>query len=459
MPARAPGGVISAVRPGSPAAKAGLRPGDVLLEIEGHVVADVIDVRYYGAEETARLEWIRGGKIHRGEARRTGRADLGLDFDHPTFDIDIRRCNNRCPFCFVAQMAPGMRRSLHVRDDDYRYSFLFGQFVTLSNLTDRDWRRIAEQRLSPLYVSVQATEPEVRARCLGNPAAGEILERLRFLTEHGIEIHAQVVLVPGLNDGVHLERTLQDLAGLYPGVRSCSVVPVGITRYQRNGVRPNTPREMEEILHTVETRQKDFLARLSSRFAFLSDEWYLETGRPVPSTETYEGVDLRENGIGLVRAFLDDWAGVKSGLRAAEATAPGKTADLVTGLLFENTLRDAASEFGNISGGELRVIGIDNRHLGSTVTVAGLLTAKDVIETLRLQPGTGPVLLPRSMFAIRQAVALDDLTPLDVAQTLGREVHLVDSMSEVVKSLQGRNRHKVGPRSKKLPPAFFKAGG
>lgn len=459
MTSREIGGLVSAVQPGSLAARIGLRPGDLLLRVNGLPVGDIIDVQFHAAEETVRLQWKRKGKIREGEERRRARSTLGLAFACPTFDRDIRRCNNRCPFCFVVQMAPGMRRTLHVKDDDYRYSFLYGHFVTLTNLSARDWDRIVGQRLSPLYVSVHATEPEVRIRCLGNPAAGDILERLRFLAGHGIEIHAQVVLAPGWNDGAHLERTLRDLAELYPAVRSCCVVPVGVTRFQRNGIRPYEWKEMEEIIRAVEGWQDEWLRRIGSRFAFLTDEWYLATRRAVPPLAAYEEIDLRENGLGMARSFLEDWRVLADRLRRRPRNLGRSRATLLTGTLFAGMLREAAGEFSALTGAALRVHGVPNRRLGETVRVAGLLMAKDVIEYLRREDDEEPVLLPRIMFEHPEAIALDDLSPLDVARATGREVYLVDSMSGVLATLTGDNPLRAGPRMKTLSKKFIRAGG
>jgi putative radical SAM enzyme (TIGR03279 family) len=434
--------LVSAVRRGSPAAKAGIRPGDRLLEVNGHPVADVIDVQYYSAEDSIRLKWRRGGRILSGEANRSSRSTFGLDFSHPTFDTDIRRCNNRCPFCFVVQMAPGMRRTLHIKDDDYRYSFLYGHFVTLTNLSARDWNRVAEQRLSPLYVSVHATEPEVRVRCLGNPKAGDILDRLRYLVENHIEVHTQIVLTPGLNDGGHLDRTLKDLSDLYPGVRSCSVVPVGVTRFQRRGVRPFHPAGMEIVMAQVEAAQREFHERLGSRFAFLTDEWYLATGKPVPPLDAYEEVDLRENGLGLVRNFLEDWNAVQRELPGRKLHPRSKQATLVTARLFQPLLESVAAEFTALSGMPLNVIGVTNHRFGETVTVAGLLTARDVIDAIRESGGTGPVFLPRVMFCQKPAISLDGISPREIAQETGRKLLIVETMSGVVDALRGTPKHR-----------------
>ena len=229
-------GHIKSVEPGSAAAAAGLRTGDTLRSINGHVLRDVIDAQFYAADAQIEFEYERDGATTHAAVEREEGQELGIEFEHPTFDIDIRRCNNLCPFCFVLQNAPRMRRTLYIKDDDYRYSFLFGHYVTLTNLAQEDWDRLAEQRLSPLYVSVHATDLETRRQCLRNPKAPDVLEQLRWLNTHGIEAHTQLVITPDLNDGDRLEESVRALAALHPGVLSATVVPVGLTKHHKKGV-------------------------------------------------------------------------------------------------------------------------------------------------------------------------------------------------------------------------------
>lgn len=429
------GGVVTAVEPGSLADELGVRWGDELLAVNGHPVKDVIDVQFYAAEDQVELRVRRGSDQLRLSGGRRGAQALGLEFAHPTFDADIRRCNNACPFCFVRQMPPRMRRSLYVKDDDYRYSFLFGHYVTLTNLDERDWKRIKEQHLSPLYVSVHATPPAVRRRVLGNPTAPDVMKQLSRLIRYGIQTHTQIVVTPGLNDGAILERSVLDLARLYPGVRSVSIVPVGLTRYHKHGARLNTPAEMEAVLQSVGAWQKRFKQDLGVRFVYATDEWYLALGRRVPGRAHYDGLQLQENGLGLVREFLKEWQAAFSGLGRRPATAGSIT--LVTGTLFAPTLRQAAGELGARSGLEIEVVPIVNRHFGETVTVAGLLTGRDVVEQLA-QAGRGlgqPVCLPRVMFDHPTGLSLDDLLPQDIERALGRPVILAETMSEVLAGL------------------------
>ncbi|MFN2106869.1 MAG: DUF512 domain-containing protein, partial [Candidatus Promineifilaceae bacterium] len=364
------GGLIAAVEPGSLADEIGIKPGDALLAINDQSVEDVIDVQYYGAEETVELLIRRDSELLLYDAQRDYGQSLGLIFAHPTFDIDIRRCNNLCEFCFVLQMAPRFRRTLYIKDDDYRYSFLFGHFVTLTNLSDHDWWRIETMRLSPLYVSVHVTDLAMRRRFLRNDAAGDIIDQLRRLIAGGIEVHTQLVVVPGVNDGEWLARSIDDLAGLWPGVRSISVVPVGLTRQHKYNMRPHTPTEAAEALEYVLARQPEFLERFGVRFVYPTDEWYLVTGREVPPAEAYDDQALMENGLGMVRYFLDDWTAVQEEIqdwlqvRTAEEEKgrewPYERLTLITATLFAPILRQSAAEFSELAGVEAEVTAVPN---------------------------------------------------------------------------------------------------
>jgi putative radical SAM enzyme (TIGR03279 family) len=439
------GGRVVAVEPGSVAAAIGLRPGDELLAINDEAVEDVIDVQFHGAEEELELLVRRDGEYLLFEAERDYDQTLGLEFAHPTFDVDIRRCNNLCPFCFVLQMAPKFRRTLYVKDDDYRYSFLFGHFVTLTNLSDHDWRRIELMRLSPLYVSVHVSDTALRRQFLRNPTAPDVMEQLRWLAARHIEVHTQLVVVPGFNDGEWLARSIRELAALWPadgggGVLSISVVPVGLTRHHKYGMRPHTPAEAAATLDFVEALQPEFQARFGMRFVYPTDEWYLVTGRDVPPLAAYDGQELHENGLGMVRAFLDDWAAVREEIAATAAPPPPQTITLATATLFAPTLRRVAAEFAALTGCDVTVVPILNTRLGETITVSGLLMAGDAIEQL-LATGIGDlVVLPRVMFDHPDTISLDDLSPQDVANRLDRPVALADSLGDVWDALRGVSR-------------------
>ena len=468
-----PGGLIAAIEADSFAAEAGLQIGDEVIAVNGQAVEDVIDVQYYAADEWIELKIKRGGMILTVEGPRAYNQVLGIEFEHPTFDVDIRRCNNLCPFCFVLQMPTRMRRALYVKDDDYRYSFLHGHFVTLTNLSQHDWDRIAVQALSPLYVSVHATDPAVRRQCLRNANAPDILEQLRWLTDHDIEVHAQLVITPGLNDGAHLTKSIRDLAGFWPTVRSVSVVPVGLTQHHKYGERTNTHDEMRAVVDQVHAFQKEFLAKLGVRFAYLTDEWYLQLDEPVPPKAHYDGLSLEENGQGMVRGFLDDWRRVKreirgqgQGVRSRGQTAKGKGrsrntrhATLVTATLFAPTLTKVAEEFMRLTGWAIEVVPIVNVRLGETITVAGLLMGDDVIGQLKNRALGDILILPRIMFDHPQGISLDDRSALDIARALDRPVALADAMGDVLDALTGRNRLMILPTDEVIPLEVMKAGG
>ena len=418
-------GRISAVARDSVADRLELRPGDELLSINGHPLRDVIDVRYYASEPLLRLRVRQEGNVRLFEVERRYDEPLGVEFVEPVFDR-IRRCNNRCEFCFVSQMPRGLRPSLYVKDDDYRYSFLFGSYVTLSNLTEADWKRIYEQHLSPLYVSVHATEPDLRRQFLGNPDAPDVLNQLGRLAEMDVVVHTQIVVRPGVNDGSHLDRSIRDLAELHPAIRSVSIVPVGLTQYHRFDCRLHTETEMRAVLDRVSVWQSRLHEKLGVTFAYLSDEWYLRLGEDVPPIEHYDDLDLTENGVGLVRRFLETQ---QQPLRSRISDLESPT--LVTGALFAPVLRSA------VAGLPAQVVSVPNRFFGESVTVAGLLTAQDVIEELMSRDGDGVVVLPKAMFAGPEGQSLDEMWPADVKQALGRPV-VVGATSDAVRAYRGR---------------------
>src|SRR6476661_7993532 len=296
-------GRIEAVEPHSPAASAGVQPGDKLMAINGHTIKDVVGYQFYQVGESLVLDVLRDGQPVALAVRKDEDADLGLVFFDPTFD-GIKRCNNHCPFCFVDQNAPDLRPSLDIKDDDYRYSFLYGGFITLTNLKEHDWERIGAERLSPLYVSVHATDPALRRRLLGNPRAPEIVPQLPRLAEKGIQAPSQLVLCPGINDGPALDQSIGDLAGLWPSVRSVSAVPVGLTRHRKRwldaALRSYEPEEVGPVLDQIAAWQKRLRPQTGINFAYPSDEFYLLAGRPMPAARQYDGFEQLENGVGMV---------------------------------------------------------------------------------------------------------------------------------------------------------------
>jgi len=423
------GGVIAAVLPDGVGAEVGLEPGDILLSINGHPLCDVLDYRFYGAEEELDMIVERAGERHRIEIERDYDEDLGIEFSEPLFD-QLRLCNNHCPFCFVQQMPKGLRRSLYLHDDDYRTSFLSGSFVTLTNLTETDWRRIVEQHLSPLYVSIHATDLAARRAVLGNPNAPDIVEQLRRLGQMGIQVHGQIVISPGVNDGEVLRRSIEGISALWPTVRTLALVPVGLTRYHRGGVRLLRPNEAANILDLADEYIANLRPRLGCSWLYPADELFLLAERPIPSSDFYDDDAQMENGVGLVRVLLDDWQAAKSLWRPMLGGLSRIT--LVCGASIAPTLRDIAAELHALAGVNVQVMSVDNRFFGESVTVSGLLTGQDVLATLAGHDLGEHVFLPRAMFDAEAALTLDDLSLAELAQRLGAPMSLAATMSDVL---------------------------
>jgi putative radical SAM enzyme (TIGR03279 family) len=426
-------GRLTNVADGSPAARAGLRAGDCLLTINGRPVRDVIDVQFFSADEHVQIEFLRHGQRHTARLERPYGQEPGWEFAELVFD-GLRECENHCPFCFVRQMPAGLRRSLYVYDDDYRYSFLHGSFVTLTNLGEADWQRIEEQHLSPLYVSVHATEPALRERLLGRRGIPPIMEQLRRLIALGIALHTQIVVVPGLNDKQALASTVADLAGLYPGVQSIGVVPVGLTRYGPRRLRRNSTQEALQLLAQVTTYHEYFRRRLRRGLVYASDEWYLMADLPIPPAGYYDDYPQLENGIGLTRQLLEDWAALDGRLRR-RAWAGGPIG-IVCGMLIAPTLRTLLTPLSEQTGVPAVLLPVENRFFGAGVNVSGLLTGGDVVAALGGQTaGLSRLFLPRSMFNAEGVQTLDDWTLERIGQSLGTPAAYASQLSELTAAL------------------------
>ncbi|HOG47160.1 MAG TPA: DUF512 domain-containing protein [Anaerolineae bacterium] len=431
----AAGGQIVALAPGGLGEALGLRAGDRLLRLNGHALRDVIDLQFYGAEETVALALERGGRELEVQGRRRYGQGWGVEFAEPLFD-GLRTCGNHCPFCFVTGLPPGLRPSLYVRDDDYRLSFLQGNFCTLADLSERDWQRLAEQRLSPLYVSVQATEPDLRRRLLGGRPIPDVREQIRRLGELGIGIHAQVVICPGLNDGAALEQTVADLWALREAVESVALVPVGLTSHHPLRLRPMTAEQARAVLTLAGRRRRRAFAEEGRRFVYPSDEMYLLAGRPLPVARTYDGFPQLANGVGLLRRFIDGWKRQERTLsRPGAPAAAVRSATLVSGRAFLPFLEPVAAGLARLLGIGCRALGVENRLFGGDVTVAGLLAAQDVLAALQGQALGERVVLPRSMFDAAGERTLDDWTLERLTAALSRPVAIAGTPAELVAAL------------------------
>lgn len=423
-----PGGaVVQGVAPGGVGDRLGIKPGDRVLAVNGRTVEDLIDLLWLSAGPRVQIEYDSSTGEHRqASAAIRDNEGLGLFFEDAVFD-GIRRCRNRCVFCFVDQMPPEMRSTLYIKDDDYRLSFLQGAYVTLTNMAEPDWERILRMRLSPLYVSVHATDPAVRGRLLGLPHEAPVLPALKRLISGGTQLHAQVVACPGINDGEVLNRTISDLAALYPGVASLAVVPVGLTRHRDRlfAISPYDCLEASAVIDQIDAFQRKYLKELGTRFVFAADEWFLKAGRSLPEDEEYEDYPQISNGVGLLRLFVCEFEAGQDDL-PVELGSP-KNLLIVTGRSASGVISQAVQRLNAIDGVNARVIVVDNRFFGQSVTVTGLLTGQDVLNALRAA-GAGRsdvVLVPDVALRSGEQRFLDDVTLEDLARATGADVRPV----------------------------------
>jgi putative radical SAM enzyme (TIGR03279 family) len=423
------GVVVTAVTPRTPAARAGLRAGDRIVAINGAPLRDVIDFHFHAGEERLRLSVERQGRPRTARLIRSG-SGLGLQLEAPR-PTEIATCANKCVFCFIHQLPRGMRRSLYVKDDDFRLSFLHGNYITLTDLEETELERIEAQRLSPLYVSVHATDPDLRHALLGQPRVRrELLPVMERLAKAGIAMHAQIVLCPGWNDGVHLDRTVHELARLHPAVPTTAVVPVGLTRHRERlpSLRPATAAEAGALVRVIEGWQREFRGGLGTRFVWAADELYLQAGIPLPAAPAYEGFAVAEDGIGLVRRFEDAFA--RAVTRRPAGRARARRVTVVTGEMFGPRMR-ALLERLVVPGLTVSVVAIANEFFGRGIGVAGLLTGRDIQVQLEQERAAGrdlgdEVLVPAVAIRDGTGVFLDDLTPADVAASLETPVTAVE---------------------------------
>jgi putative radical SAM enzyme (TIGR03279 family) len=407
------------IEPGSIAAELGLQSGDRLLTLNGEPVRDLLDYQLLTGGEELLLEIERvDGELWELEIDKDADEALGLVLPHP----EPAQCGNNCIFCFVHQLPPGMRQSLYIKDEDYRFSYLYGAYVTLSNIDEAALQRILAQRLSPLYVSVHATDEQLRERLLGR-SGPSILENMRRLVDGGIVLHAQVVVCPSINDGENLERTFNDLLALAPGVASLALVPVGLTGYRQRlpQLRPVTNEEAHALVEWVLTRQQECLKCLGNRFVYAADELYLAAGIDFPPLTAYESLSQLENGVGLVARFRAQAVEV---LAQAEPLAL-PLVSIVTGESSANELRGFCTALSVKSGVPLEVIAVPNHIFGGAVTVTGLLTGRDILETLTGRELGAAVLLPDVLLREGTETLLDDLTVDELERRLDVRVEVV----------------------------------
>jgi len=405
---------IARIEPGSLAAGLGLLPGERILAINDVELQDEIDFSHQISEEFLRLR-VRGRDGTEREVE--GTREYGVPFGAEFEARQPKRCHNNCVFCFVYQHPKGVRKELLIKDDDYVFSFVHGNFITLTNLRDPEFQRILDERLSPLYISVHATDPGVRVRLLKNPKSGRILEQIDRLADAGIEMHTQLVVCPGLNDGAILTRSIEDLARRHPFVRTISVVPVGLTKHREKlpRLRAYTAAEARPAIAEVHAFQERFLAEKRTRLVFAADEMYVLAGEPVPPAECYEGFPQHENGIGMLRLLTDRWMAGEETVEPRDG-ARDRVA-VVTGASAEPTLR-ALFEARPPAGVDLDLRVVANEYFGHTVTVSGLLVGADIEAALRDGAPFDRVLLPPNCLKEGE-IFLDDRRRGDLERVLG----------------------------------------
>jgi putative radical SAM enzyme (TIGR03279 family) len=453
---------VVAVAPGSPGARAGLAVGDEVTAIDGAVPRDIIEWRFLVDEADPVLDVRRGGLEQTVTVSKRAGEPLGVEVQSALFD-QVRTCDNHCEFCFIYQLPPGLRRSLYLKDDDYRLSFLYGNFTTLTRFTEADLERVVTERLSPLNVSIHATDPEVRAEMLRNGRGATSLRWLRALLDHGIEVHGQVVVCPGVNDGDVLEATLAGVLDRYPDLASLCVVPLGVSRFSREArLRPHTTAEAAAVVDAVEAWQRRYREVLGHRLAFLGDEYYLLAERPFPPAEAYEGFRMHEDGVGMARTLELELLGAKpdatgtqegffawvDGAATADADyepyrGPRATADqllhvrpsrsapvaVLTGTYGARVLAPLLARAGR---DDVRLVAVENRFFGGTTGVAGLLVGEDLARTLATEPDGHRYLLPD--VCLSNGRFLDGTGPED----LPRPVEVIPTDGHALRRALGR---------------------
>ena len=415
---------IETIHSHSLAAAAGLQADDKIVSINGHTVTDFLDLQFYGADKELTIQFLRDGKAHTLHISQDWETPLGIE----PVEHRCRTCVNHCIFCFVDQMRPGIRDTLHIKDDDFRLSFVFGNFITLTNLNQLDIAKIIEQRLSPLYISVHTTNPELHKRMLRYHHDFNILHTLRYLSAAGISFHTQIVVIPGWNDATELQRTLDELSAPDISTLTIGIVPVGITRY----------RESLTPLSRIDALQATRILELASRYpkAFCSDEFYLLSNTPIPPTKFYDDFAQLENGIGMTRLLLNNWAEVKEDF-CDDLALVGNRFVFVCGMLIRPIIEKIVEEISAISGLDARVQTIENNFLGPQVTVTGLLAADDIFAQLELTDDEIPI-FSAGMFN-DNLLTIDNVEQAVIPQHFGRAIMVVQEEFDDWKVVAGND--------------------
>ncbi|MBS4059959.1 MAG: DUF512 domain-containing protein [Bacteroidetes bacterium] len=416
------GVIIESVAQGSFSEEEGIKNGDRIVSIDGNAVQDIIDLMFYADEPGASFIVKSDKKRHKFEIPEdaSGIGSLGMTFK----PFKVKTCRNNCIFCFVLQLPKGLRKTLYVKDEDYRMSFLYGNFITGTNLTPEDKRRIIEQRLSPLYISVHCTDTTIRNKMLGNPYADDILKHISFFAENRIKMHTQIVLCPGYNDRRYLAKTISDLYRFYPYVASIAVVPVGLTMHRKKKLRPVEKEDAENAIGIIGKFQSRFTRKHGENIVFASDEMYLKAGIPFPPIKHYDELPQIENGVGMVPKFLHGAKKIRSKDLIINNTKKFLT---FTGVSFYPYLAKFVETLRN-AGIDINAVGIENSFFGNSVTVAGLLTGRDVIKALSdIIKRDDILLIPDVVMKAGENIFLDDVVCQDIEDLFGVRTYVIES--------------------------------
>lgn len=444
------GALVETIHPDGIAAQYDIQPGDRIVAIDGEEPIDLIEYQLLTAYDTFTLTIQRGDAQFDVDVDNDDYQPLGIGFPSAAFD-GVHVCDNHCTFCFLKQGIPGMRQTMYIKDDDYRLSFLYGNFITLTNLKDDDFERINRERLSPLHISVHATNPVVRERLVRstNGRGGKIMEDLRRLASMDIAFNTQLVLVPEVNDGAELDRSVSDLLTLLPQMQSIAVVPVGLTarglhreewyREQHRildepALRMFTPDEMRAIIVQVRGWQTKLRAEYERTILHAADEFYLNTGTPLPPSNRYDGFPQLEDGIGLTRLLIDEWGRAKR-RKTLPRNLHGKRATIGCATLIAPTMRALVNDVNAETGAEIEVRAVENRLFGPDITVSGLLSGKCILEEFGGETTDAPLFLPRSMFDERGVLTVDDMTLPALSAQLGRPIAPASQLLDVVQTI------------------------
>lgn len=422
--------IIQKVNKDSPADMAGLKVKDHLKTINGHMIRDIIDFQFFSAEEDLEISIQRNGQTMTFPIEQLDEP-LGIEFESMVY----RHCGNQCIFCFVDQNPRDLRSTLYFKDEDFRLSFLYGNYVTLTNVSRPDLERIAEQRLSPLYISIHATDLNVRKKMLGLKRDDGLMDKLRFLADHDIEMHGQIVLCPTINDGIVLDETMNTLSGLYPALKTLAVVPVGLTSHRKDlpFIQSYDSTMTKQVIEQVQAAQQNFNGRFEDPFVFIADEFYLLADVELPDLDHYSDLCQVENGVGLTRAFLEDFA--EAARYFPTQLDEEVHATIATGKLAEPVLRKKIlPRLNRIHNLNIAIRGVDNHFYGPSVTVSGLLSGSDFHNAFKDDTAGDPILLPANCVNV-DGFFLDGLKPLDIEEKLGRKIRILEDFDHFWETL------------------------